>query len=89
MLSQRALQSLESDISCKSEKMWKEWEEKFLNYLRCLLGANGVPLVYVIRENDAPNHTTNHPDFVDRRSQTGILIFLLNPMVLAGVVLYY
>ena len=48
----------------KIEKMWKEWEEKFLNYLRCLLRANGVPLVYVIRENDAPDHTTNYPDFV-------------------------
>ena len=50
----------------KSEKMWKEWEEKFSNYLRCLLGADGVPLVYVIRENDAPDHTTNHPDFVSK-----------------------
>ena len=50
----------------KNEKMWKEWEEKFLNYLRCLLGANGVPLVYVIRENDDPDHVTNHPDFVAR-----------------------
>ena len=50
----------------KNEKMWKEWEDKIINYLRCLLGANGVPLVYLIRENDAPDHTTNHPDFVSR-----------------------
>jgi hypothetical protein len=48
----------------KNEKMWKEWEEKFVNYLRCIVGVNGVPLVYIIRENDLPDHTTNHPDFI-------------------------
>lgn len=48
----------------KNEKMWKEWEEKFENYTRCSIGSNGIPLNYVIRENDAPDHTTIHPDFV-------------------------
>jgi hypothetical protein len=50
----------------KSEKQWKEWEEKFINYLRCQVGADGVPLNYIIRSNDAPDTTTAHPDFVSK-----------------------
>ena len=50
----------------KSEKQWKEWEEKFVNYLRCQVGSDGVPLNYVIRENDAPDTATVHPDFVSK-----------------------
>ena len=50
----------------KSEKQWKEWEEKFINYLRCQVGSDGVPLNYIIRSNDAPDTTTAHPDFVSK-----------------------
>ena len=32
----------------ESERKWKQWEEKFLNYTRSHLGANGIPLSYVI-----------------------------------------
>jgi hypothetical protein len=39
----------------EKESKWKEWEEKFVNYLRLHLGANGVPLSYVIRANDDPD----------------------------------
>ena len=38
----------------KSEKEWMDWEAKFTNYLSVLIGVNGVPLNYVIRENEAP-----------------------------------
>ena len=48
----------------KSEKQWKEWEEKFVNYLRCQVGSDGVPLNYIIRSNDATDTTTIYPDFV-------------------------
>ncbi len=37
-----------------NERKWKEWETRFENYLSTILGANGVPLSYVIRENDNP-----------------------------------
>ena len=50
----------------KSEKQWKEWEEKFINYLRCQVGSDGVPLNYIIRSNDAPNTSNDHPDFVSK-----------------------
>ena len=46
------------------EAKWKEWEEKFLNYLRLHLGANGIPLSYVVRENDNPDKITDHGDFI-------------------------
>lgn len=50
----------------KSEKQWKEWEEKFVNYTRCHLGALGVPLSYVIRENDEPDTNGEHADFITK-----------------------
>ena len=37
-----------------NERKWKEWETKFENYLSVIMGSNGVPLSYVIREDDAP-----------------------------------
>ena len=48
----------------ENEKQWKHWEENFANYARSHIGASGVPLSYVIRENDQPDNTGNHPDFV-------------------------
>ena len=46
------------------ESKWKEWEEKFENYLRLHLGSSGIPLSYVIRSNDNPDRTTIHGDFI-------------------------
>ena len=34
-----------------SETKWNEWEPAFENYLSNIMGFNGVPLSYVIREN--------------------------------------
>ena len=48
------------------EAKWKEWEEKFLNYLRLHLGSSGVPLSYVVRENDNPDITTVHTEFINK-----------------------
>ena len=48
----------------KSEKQWREWEEKFENFLGTIIGVNGIPLKYVIRENETPDTTTVHPNFV-------------------------
>ena len=41
----------------ESERKWKVWEEKFTNYLRAQIGANGIPLSYVIREEETPDIT--------------------------------
>ena len=48
----------------ESERKWKVWEEKFTNYLRAQIGANGIPLSYVIREEETPETGTTYPDFI-------------------------
>jgi hypothetical protein len=48
----------------ESERQWKQWEEKFNNYARSHLGANGIPLSYVIRKNDEPNLNGEFTDFL-------------------------
>ena len=48
------------------EAKWKEWEEQFVNYLRLHLGSSGVPLSYVIRENEAPDTTTVFTEFINK-----------------------
>ncbi len=50
----------------KSEKHWKEWGEKFSNYLRCHIGSLGVPLSYIIRKNENPDHEGTYEDFISR-----------------------
>ena len=50
----------------QKETQWKHWEEKFSNYAKAHIGASGVPLLYVIRENDTPLTSTNYPDFVSK-----------------------
>ena len=47
-----------------SERKWKQWEEKFINYTRTHLGSNGIPLSYVIREKDEPQVDEEYTDFV-------------------------
>ena len=31
------------------------------------IGANGVPLSYMIRENEEPDINSEHPDFINKR----------------------
>ena len=50
----------------ESERKWKAWEEKFNNYCRAHIGAAGIPLSYVIRENDTPDTNGTHPDFMSK-----------------------
>ena len=50
----------------RSERDWEKWEEIFYNYTRAFIGTHGVPLCYVIRENDDPDYTTDHGDFINK-----------------------
>ena len=51
-----------------SETKWNEWDPAFENYLSNIMGFNGVPLSYVIRENalvDRRPLAGPHADFVE------------------------
>lgn len=47
-----------------ADVLWDNFAPSFKNYLRALPGQNGVPLLNVVRSNDAPD-ATPHPDFPD------------------------
>ena len=50
----------------ESERKWKQWEEKFINYTRAHMGVGGVPLSYVIRENEDPDTDGTFDDFISK-----------------------
>ena len=43
---------------------WANWAPSFENYLRAIPGRTGIPLSYIIREDDLPNPARNM-DFLD------------------------
>ena len=47
-----------------SSTKWNDWKPTFTNYLRAITGRDGIPLSYIIREDDNPNHTPQQ-DFLD------------------------
>lgn len=47
----------------KSELIWTEWQPKFVNYLSTILGVGGVPLSYVIRDNEDPDRAEFFANF--------------------------
>ena len=50
----------------KDERKWPEWEPAFTNYLSTIPGVNGIPLSYVIRENEIPDCAIDYPSFYER-----------------------
>ena len=51
----------------KDEKKWPDWEPAFVNYLSTIHGVKGIPLSYVVRANEDPDHKTDFEgDFVAR-----------------------
>ena len=40
----------------RDERKWPEWYPAFVNYLSTIPGVYGVPLSYVVCENEAPDH---------------------------------
>ena len=47
-----------------STTKWTDWEPVFHNFLRAMPGRNGVPLAYIIREDDNP-HIDNNASMLD------------------------
>ena len=50
----------------KDERKWPEWEKAFVNYLSVIPGVNGIPLSYVVRENEAPEDGEEYASFMER-----------------------
>lgn len=48
----------------KDEKGWNTWEQALSTHLNILVGVNGVPLIYVIREDEA-DPTTEYDTFIE------------------------
>ena len=44
----------------KDERKWPEWQPAFVNYLSTIPGVNGVPLSYVVREEETPDLTAEY-----------------------------
>ena len=57
------------------EKVWDKWKAGLENQLSMLYGVNGVPLVYVIRENEEPEEGKIYANFtqecIERCKLTG------------------
>ena len=49
-----------------SEAKWTEWEPAFENFLSSGFGADGVPLSYVIREQEFPDPDATYNDFTEQ-----------------------
>ena len=50
----------------KDERKWPEWEKAFLNYLSVVPGVSGIPLSYVVREQDEPTPGIEYATPVER-----------------------
>ena len=48
----------------KDESKWAEWEPAFVNYLSTIPGVDGVPLSYVVREDEIDEVVDDDEDFV-------------------------
>ena len=50
----------------KDKRKWPEWYPAFVNYLSTIPGVYGVPLSYIVRDNEAPDHTCDFAgDFME------------------------
>jgi hypothetical protein len=49
----------------KKNKEWLQWSRSLKNYLSTILGQDGVPLSYVIRENEDPDYEGEDDDDYD------------------------
>ncbi len=50
----------------KDERKWPEWEKAFTNYLSVIPGVSGIPLSYIVREQDEPTPGMDYSTFNER-----------------------
>lgn len=50
----------------KDERKWPEWEPAFVNYLSTIPGVSGVPLSYVVREQEEADASFPYESFNER-----------------------
>ena len=50
----------------KDERKWPEWEKAFINYLSVVPGVSGIPLSYVVREQEVPTLGREYATFNER-----------------------
>ena len=50
----------------KDERKWPECEKSFVNYLSVIPGVNGVPLSYIVRQNEFPAEDEMYSSFNER-----------------------
>ena len=50
----------------KDERKWPEWEEAFINYLLVIPGVSGIPLSYIVRDEEFPVAGIEYATFNDR-----------------------
>ena len=48
-----------------ADTKWDDWRPVFLNFLKHIPGYNGIPLSYVVRENDAPDLVTPRANVIE------------------------
>jgi hypothetical protein len=50
----------------KDERKWPEWEKAFINYLSVIPGVSGIPLSYIVRDEEFPVAGIVYATFNDR-----------------------
>ena len=50
----------------KDERKWPEWEKAFINYLSVIPGVSGIPLSYIVREEENPAEEREYATFNER-----------------------
>jgi hypothetical protein len=50
----------------KDERKWPEWEKAFTNYLSVIPGVSGIPLSYIVREEEEPEDGLVYATFNER-----------------------
>ena len=50
----------------KDERKWPEWEKAFTNYLSVVPGVTGIPLSYVIRDQEVPTPGAEYQTLTER-----------------------
>jgi hypothetical protein len=50
----------------RDERKWPEWNKAFTNYLSVIPGVSGIPLSYVVRDNEEPDEDEMYLSFNER-----------------------